>query len=94
MIGSTDLHPFSAHLESFEMWCWRNHVLCKQKFYDHVFVTLMQTCSTFMTVDVVTAASVTSAVSGDVRGHILEDCVLHGCILLVVLLMVTSLASE
>lgn len=44
-----------------------------------------------MTADVLTAVS---AVFGDVRRHILEDCVLHGCILLVVLLMLTTLILE
>jgi hypothetical protein len=47
-----------------------------------------------MTVEVLTAVTVMSAVFGDVCGHILEDCVLHGCIILVVLLMVITLTSE
>lgn len=42
-----------------------------------------------MTVEVLTAVTVMSAVFGDVCCHILEVCVLHGCILLVVLLMFT-----
>lgn len=47
-----------------------------------------------MAVEVLTAVTVMSAVFGDVCGHILEDCVFHGCILLVVLLMVTTLTLE
>ena len=54
----------------------------------------MQTCSTFMTVEVLTAVTVMSAVFVHVCRHILDDRVLHGSILLVVLLMLTTLILE
>jgi hypothetical protein len=54
----------------------------------------MQTCSTSLTVELLTAVTVMSAVFSDVCCHILEDCVLHGYILLVVLLMVTTFTLE